>query len=140
MQQFCKTRKSTIALTRVHHRPMLEPLLLNLAEQSSLLRSDAWLALNLHLERNPTGINRHDVEISQSFFEPLLKYSTDRPAAMNQPANPGPVVFNPAIPFQRLPNTTLICRFHLHDTIYNYYKPINSDFYGLLCSSKPIRL
>ena len=133
MEKFCKTSKSTISCIQPHYRQMLEPMLLNLSTEVSLLRSDAWLCLNLHLERNPTGPNRHDMEISQSFFEHLLKYNTARTANFQnrQPPNPGAVAYNAAIPFNRLPNTTLISRFYLHETVYLFFKPINSLHYGI---------
>jgi hypothetical protein len=38
----------------------MKTILRELAEDISTLKADSWLLLHLHLERNPTGLLRHD--------------------------------------------------------------------------------
>ena len=140
MNRHTKTRKITAnGIARPQYAPLLVPTLQLIAGRVSILRSDAWLLLNLHLERNPTGPHRRDISVRQSFFEHILKYASNRPAAMNPPQNPGPLnfqvdPFNPPHINQNINNEVNVTRYHLWESAYQFFHRCNSDDYGSLTS------
>lgn len=73
-------------------------------------------------------------ESSQSFFEHLLKYVSTRPIEFHQPQNPGALAIHiPVIvvPFavQNPVFHRQTCRYHLHQTVYHFFRPCNSPNY-----------
>ena len=63
--EYSRTRKATLRQAlQPRYRGILDYVISDLAEELSVLRSDAWLALQLHMERNPSGNLAFDVDVS----------------------------------------------------------------------------
>ncbi|ORY48338.1 hypothetical protein BCR33DRAFT_848342 [Rhizoclosmatium globosum] len=129
--------------TRPELRCVMGPLLQEFARNVSLLRSDAMLAINLHLERNPTGHDHLDIEFSESFFQFALKYASGNLLANNYhaplpigfvlPGNPvgTPYILPVGAALQAHQNTRRsVTRHYLLETFQNFHHPFSCDNNG----------
>ena len=151
-QDYCRTRKATLRSgVMPHYRDILPRIISETAERFSILRSDAWLALELHSERNPTGSYSYDVEVSQSFFEHVLKYCSSRDRNINVPpvwVPPNPNLLLPNAPYVPFVNanhaaTRPISLRTLWETCYNFVHPAMGGEYmfdQITQAPRPIRL